>query len=199
MLQNVLIVLLCYFLGNCSTSYLVGKTTANIDIRKHGSGNAGSTNVLRTLGIKSALVTFIGDTLKGIIAIYIGMKFDSEILMLLCGIAVVLGHNWPILLKFKGGKGIATTLGVFIAINPIITAICFIISLIIVYFFRYVSLASISLVTILSITMLFSEGIQYFIFALALWVLAVYKHKDNIGRLLKGTERKLGEKSPTNK
>lgn len=194
---NILIVLIAYFIGNFSTSYLVAKLFAKIDIREHGSGNAGSTNVLRTLGVKAAALTFLGDLLKGVIAVYLGNKYGGSMLALLCGVAVVIGHNWPVFLGFKGGKGIATTIGVVIAIKPLVALICVSIGVVILFRFKYVSLASITAISVLPFTIII-YGLNYFLFGLILALLAIYRHRENIKRLLAGNERKIGEKSSVN-
>ncbi len=189
-------ILLSYFIGNFSTSMIVSKLWANIDIRKHGSGNAGSTNVLRTLGFKPALITFIGDALKGILAVWVGGKLGGADIALLCGIAAIVGHNWPALFGFKGGKGIATSIGVSIAVNPIIAFICIVLGIMIVVKTKYVSLGSITAISLLPIFFIFS-GFKYFLFGLVLALMAVFQHRQNIQRLLKGTESKIGQKSRT--
>ncbi|MDR5657915.1 glycerol-3-phosphate 1-O-acyltransferase PlsY [Serpentinicella sp. ANB-PHB4] len=191
---DVIIVLVAYALGNFSTSFIVGKLMANIDIRQCGSGNAGSTNVLRTLGKKAAAFTLLGDSIKGVAAVLIATYFgNAENIELITGIAVVLGHNYPILLKFKGGKGIATTIGVAVITNYIVALICIGIGLIVLIKYKYVSLASLVAIILFAI-ILSIHSIEYFLFGAILCLLAVYRHKDNIQRLLNGTERKIGEK-----
>lgn len=197
MLKNLLLLLLAYLLGNFSTSYLIAKFIAKIDIRDHGSGNPGSTNVLRTLGARAAAFTFLGDFLKGMLAVGLGAILGSPSLALICGIAVVVGHNWPIFLGFKGGKGIATTMGVVIVIKPLIALLCIAIGLAILFKFKYVSLASIIAIILLPFTIVI-YGFDYFLFGLILALLAIYRHRENIQRLLAGQERKIGEKSRVN-
>lgn len=191
---NLLLILISYFIGNFSTSYYIGRILGKIDIRDYGSGNAGSTNVLRTLGKKAAALTLLGDLLKGVVAIYIGTKFGTGLVVLACGVAVVIGHNWPILLGFKGGKGIATTIGVGLTVKPISALICIVIGIIILYRYKYVSLASIIAISVFPFTLLI-YGVNYFIFGLILALLAIYKHRENIKRLLAGNERKIGDRS----
>ncbi len=191
---NLLLILIAYFIGNFSTSYFVGKLFAKIDIRDHGSGNAGSTNVLRTLGIKAAACTFLGDLFKGVLAVYLGNKFGGETLALACGVSVVIGHNWPIFLGFKGGKGIATTIGVALTIKPFVALICISIGVVILYKYKYVSLASIVAISLLPFTIVI-YGLNYLLFGLILALSAIYRHRENIKRLLAGNERKIGEKS----
>jgi len=119
---------------------------------------------------------------------------DCAILTLACGIAVVMGHNWPMLLGFKGGKGIATTIGVALTIKPLIALVCISIGVAILYKYKYVSLASVVAISLFPFIM-FIYGLNYFLFGLILALLAIYKHRENIKRLLDGNERKIGEKS----
>ena len=149
MLIYLIIIIVAYLLGNISTSYIVAKKLAGVDIRTQGSGNAGSTNVLRTLGKKAGALTFIGDVLKGLIAVLLA-KFIAYIAHLdqatcayLAVVAVVLGHNYPVFLGFKGGKGVATSLGSMLGMNPIIALTCLGFFIIIVAITKYVSLGSI--------------------------------------------------------
>lgn len=194
MLKLILVIFISYILGNFATSMIVAKLWANIDIRKHGSGNAGATNVVRTLGFKAGLITFIGDALKGVLAVWVGKKIGGESAALFAGIAVVIGHNWPVAFGFKGGKGIATTIGVALMVKPIAALICISLGLIIVFKTKYVSLASLVAICLFPIVLAFSS-LKFFIFGLILAFMAVYKHRANIERLLKGTESKFGEKS----
>ena len=179
MLSYILIVIIAYLLGNISTSYIIAKKMMGVDIRTQGSGNAGSTNVLRTLGKKAGAMTFIGDLLKGVIAVLIGKLIatisgvDIATAGYLAVVGVVCGHNWPAFLGFRGGKGVATSLGSMIAINPVLALSCFGIFLVIVVFTKN------------------SKGL---IATLFLTVSVIYTHRENIKRLLSGTERKLGEK-----
>jgi glycerol-3-phosphate acyltransferase PlsY len=192
---DVLVSLIAYFIGNFATSYIVSMRSAKIDIRQHGSGNAGATNVLRVLGIKAAALTFLGDALKGALAVVIGRYLGGSYGAILGGLFVVIGHNWPILLSFKGGKGIATTIGAMLAINPFVVLIVFAIGAAILAATRYVSLASIVGMIIFPMTMiLLRQPGEYIAFSIILALLAIYRHRANLGRLLKGTESKLGQK-----
>ncbi|QSQ09759.1 Glycerol-3-phosphate acyltransferase [Koleobacter methoxysyntrophicus] len=195
MFFKMMSIIISYLLGSISFSYFIAKIWMGIDIRNYGSGNAGATNVLRVLGTKPAIIALLGDALKGIIAVYLGKLTGDESIMLLCGLAVVIGHNWPIFLKFKGGKGIATSLGVILTISPLSSLILIIIGVFIIYITRYVSLGSITSAIILPFIfyMLHKSG-YYLVFALVLTFLALFRHRSNIQRLLSGKESKLGEK-----
>lgn len=191
------LILLCifsYFLGNISGSLLIGKILYNKDIREYGSGNAGMTNALRTFGKKAGAATFVIDFIKGMIAAYIGSRVMGEFGIMLAGIFVVLGHDWPVLFHFKGGKGIATSFGVLVLATPWVALIMFVIFLITVMISKYVSLGSVlSAVTGLIIGTYFFLTARIYLSAmfLVLALLTIYKHRKNIWRLLTGEENKI--------
>lgn len=198
-----------YLIGSISFGYLVGKESG-VDIRKSGSGNTGTTNALRTLGIKAGLITFAGDLFKALIPVMI-LKFLSQsvfnnsddmtyIITIIAGIGAVLGHNFPFWMGFKGGKGIAVTAGVTVAISfshPLYWIIAFIIFVIIVALTRYVSLGSLCVPAwaVLVYTLIYERGNEYFVIAVCVsllyTLLAFVKHASNIKRLATGTENKL--------
>ncbi|QIB26674.1 glycerol-3-phosphate 1-O-acyltransferase PlsY [Caloranaerobacter azorensis] len=197
MYKILLVLLLSYLIGNINAAYLIGKILKNKDIRNYGSGNAGATNALRVFGAKIAAVTFLFDLLKAVIAVILGKMILGETGMFLAGISVIVGHNWPALLNFRGGKGIASTIGVMLIINYKITLICLAIGLIIVIKSRYVSLGSVITMALLPIIGLFFNrpfNLDFLIFTLILSAMAIYRHKGNISRLLKGQERKIGQR-----
>lgn len=192
----IIVSVLSYIIGNISASYLIAKYAAGIDIRKYGSGNAGATNVLRTLGKKAGVAAFLGDALKGVIAVVLGRLIAGEDGQIFAGLFVVIGHNWPIFLNFKGGKGIATTIGVMTAINPYIVAAIVPIGIVIIIITKYVSLASIMGMIIFPITMLFThQQVKLVLFSFILSIMALYRHRTNIKKLMEGTESKLGQKT----
>jgi len=194
MIKIIVVVIFSYLLGNFSTSLIVSKLWADIDIRKHGSGNAGATNVLRTLGLKAGLITFLGDALKGAISVFIAGKLGGENLELLAGTAVVIGHNWPIIFGFKGGKGIATTIGVVLMIYPLGALICILVGILVVIKTKYISLGSLVAICLLPILLIFS-GIKLFLFGVSMAAMAIIRHRTNIKRLMEGTESKLSKKT----
>lgn len=197
-MKYLLVSIIAYLLGNIASSYLVSKAIGKIDIRNYGSGNSGATNVLRVLGAKPAAIAFLGDMLKGTAAVLIGGYLGGGYGEILAGIFVILGHNWPILLGGKGGKGIATTIGLMLPIDPLMVALIVIVGIIIIITTRYVSLASITGVTIYPIAMIITKKpAEYIAFSLILSAIAIYRHRANIGRLLKGTESKIGQKKIT--
>ena len=200
MLVYLIIIITAYLLGNISTSYIVAKRLAGVDIRTQGSGNAGSTNVLRTLGKKAGALTFIGDVLKGLIAVLIarfiayGANLDDTTCAYLAVVAVVLGHNYPVFLGFKGGKGVATSLGSMLGMNPLVALLCLGFFIIIVAITKYVSLGSILGIGLSPIIMMINHNTKGVLVTLFLTISVAITHKENIKRLLNGTERKLGQK-----
>ena len=191
MLIDAIVVIISYFIGNISSSILIGRLVGGIDIRQHGSGNAGATNVLRTLGKKAAAATLAGDVLKGVIAVLIGKYFGGENLAMACGFVAFIGHIWPVLFGFRGGKGIATGIGVILTTAPFIGLICLVLGIAVIIFSRYVSLGSLVAACALPVTAYFLLNEKYAIWGLALAIIAIYKHRSNIQRLLKGEENKL--------
>lgn len=200
MLVYLIIIITAYLIGNISTSYIVAKRLAGVDIRTQGSGNAGSTNVLRTLGKKAGALTFIGDVLKGLIAVLIArfiaysVNLDNTTCAYIAVVAVVLGHNYPVFLGFKGGKGVATSLGSMLGMNPLVALLCLGFFIIIVAITKYVSLGSILGIGLSPIIMMINHNNKGVLVTLFLTISVVITHKENIKRLLNGTERKLGQK-----
>ena len=200
-----------YLFGTFQTGYFYGKTKG-IDIREHGSGNAGATNTLRTLGVKAGVITFIGDCLKAVGAVLLMMYFfgdsfvgDIRILGLYGGLGAVLGHNYPFYLKFKGGKGIACTVGVAFAVCPKAVPVCLAVFFISFWLTRYVSLGSILMAAVFIIQVVelnwlgtlglpVENVLEFDALAIVLGVLAIWRHRANIERLLSGTENKIGSK-----
>lgn len=190
MIVNLLLVVISYLIGNISSAILIGRVTAGIDIREHGSGNAGTTNVLRTIGKKAAAATLVCDVLKGVIAVLIGRFFGNEVLAMVCGLAAILGHIWPVLFGFRGGKGIATGIGVIFTTVPIPAFACLGIGVALIVITRFVSLGSISGAALLPIVVYFYDE-TYFIWSLCMAVIVIYTHRSNIKRLVQGNESKI--------
>ena len=198
-----------YLCGLFQTGYIYGKLHG-IDIRSYGSGNSGSTNALRVMGKKAGLTVFMGDFLKTVIPCFITrLLFKDQpefmyVYMLYTGLGVILGHNFPFYLGFKGGKGIAATAGIIFSIDWRLTVICLSCFILLVAVTRYVSLGSL----VVSVILLVWDAVQNFRGAYGLipgkleftavtvviTVMAFWRHRANIGRLLKGTENKVGAK-----
>jgi len=194
-MNYILALVMGYLLGTVSASFIVGKLTKNIDIRKHGSGNAGATNTLRVLGLKAGLLVFFVDILKGVAAVLLGRLLAGEAGGMVAGAASVAGHIWPVFLNFKGGKGVATSFGVLVVMFPAIAFIQFIVLITLVVFTRFMSLGSITAAVLLPILLvLFGYSWLYVVYGAALATLIVYLHKGNIARLLAGKENKIGSK-----
>ncbi|QZY53668.1 glycerol-3-phosphate 1-O-acyltransferase PlsY [Crassaminicella profunda] len=192
MTKYILLVIVAYLVGSIPFSYITAKFIGNIDIRKHGSGNSGATNVLRTLGPKAGAIAFILDFLKGFILALIGEKLLGSQGGAIASTFVVIGHCYPFSLGFKGGKGVATAGGTIFALYPLIGVILLIIHFSITGLTRMVSLASITVAASFPILcFIFKEPIPFILYALCLGSFVIYKHKANIKRLLAGTESKI--------
>lgn len=193
-MKYLFVIILPYIIGCFSSAYIIGKAFKKIDIRNFGSGNVGSTNALRVMGAKLGIFTFLLDILKGVVAVYIGRFILGEIGGLIAGLSVVIGHNWPVFIGFKGGKGVATSIGVLLTLFGIIIFIPLIITLIIILISKYVSLGSLSFLVLTPIVYWIIAkpfDIRYFLLSLALAMLGIIRHKENIKRLINGNESKI--------
>ena len=187
-----------YLLGNFQTGLVVGWVSRKIDLRKHGSGSTGATNALRTLGLASALITFLGDLAKGMLASAIGLALAGEAGQLAASLCVVLGHVWPVFFRFHGGKGVSTSVGALILVAPVPVACCMIVSIALMALTRYVSLGNIVGEVCFAVYALISalrQGRVAFAVISALVVaVVVFSHRANIARLLAGKESRLSFK-----
>lgn len=208
MAAYLIVGIVAYLIGSVSFSVIFSKKIAGFDVREKGSGNAGATNMLRSVGKKGAIFTLIGDCLKGVVAILfaiivgkIAKNTDKALLVQLAGIAVVLGHTFPIFFGFKGGKGVATSLGILLMTNWQIGLICLVFALVLMVLTQMVSLGSCAAAVLFPVLTLFikehyivAEGGNYFIYSVILAVIVLYNHRSNIKRMLNGTENKLSLK-----
>ncbi len=206
MATYIIVAIIAYLLGSISFSVIISKKMAGFDVREKGSGNAGSTNVLRTVGKKAAILTLICDCLKGVVSILIAYilgkvvsDLDKNLLIQLAGIFVVLGHTFPIFFKFKGGKGVATSLGVLLMVNWQIGLICLVFALILMALTRFVSLGSVAAAILFPVLTIFIHtnylvAGNYIIFGILLAILVIFNHRSNVKRLLEGKENKLSFK-----
>lgn len=202
---------IAYLIGSINASVILSKKIAGFDVREKGSGNAGTTNVLRSVGKGAAALTLICDILKGVVAIGIAIALgtiegvNKELLVQIAGIAVVVGHTFPIFFQFKGGKGVATSLGIILMSNWQIGLICLVFALALMILTRMVSLGSCAAAVLFPVLTLFinehytvlSEGKSgnvYLIYSIILALIVLYNHRTNIGRILNGTENKLSFK-----
>ena len=195
--MNILIILISYLLGSIPTGFLIGKYLKNIDLRLIGSGSTGATNVLRNVGKWPALFVFIIDVGKGLISVKIAQYYaDQSLIEVLAGISAISGHIWPIWLKGKGGKAVATGLGMFLALSWKVGLASLGIFLIVLAKSKFVSLSSISAALLLPIFMFLNIGNflhPYFIISLIVSLLVIWKHRTNINRLIKGEESKINQ------
>ena len=209
MATYIIVAVLAYAIGSINFSVLISRKMAGFDVREKGSGNAGTTNVLRAVGLKAAIITLICDVLKGVIAVLIAFWIgnmsqtaDKALLIQIAGILVVVGHTFPIFFEFRGGKGIATALGVLLVTNWKIGLICLVFAVILIAITRMVSVGSMSAAVLFPVLTLFigdnfivtQVGIKYFIYSLILASFVIFNHRENIKRIMNGTENKISFK-----
>lgn len=187
-------VVISYLIGSIPFGFLLAKVLKGIDIREHGSGNIGATNVWRTLGPVPGLAVLLLDMAKGVAAVLLGRQLGGEATELLAAVAVLCGHSWPVFLSFRGGKIIATGAGVVLAISPASLLVALVIWLLAVGISRYVSLGSILAAASVPVTLaVWDKGGLYILFGILVAVFAIYKHRPNIKRIMNGTEFKVGK------
>lgn len=213
MAAYIIVAVIAYLIGSINFSVLISKKMAGFDVREKGSGNAGTTNMLRSVGKKAAVITLVCDILKGVVSIVIAIivgniakNLDRELLLQIAGIAVVLGHTFPVFFGFKGGKGVATSLGVLLMSNWQIGLICLVFAVVLMALTRMVSLGSCAAAVLFPVLTLFinqhytvltvgKSGRVYFIYSVILAIIVLYNHRSNIKRILSGTENKLSFKN----
>lgn len=212
MATYIIMAIIAYLIGSVNFSVILSKKMAGFDVREKGSGNAGSTNMLRSVGKKAAAITLICDILKGVVSISIAMilgnivqGMNKELLVQIAGIAVVIGHTFPIFFQFKGGKGVATSLGVLLMSNWQIGLICLVFALVLMVLTRMVSLGSCGAAVLFPVLTLFinenytvltegKKGTTYLVYSIILAAIVLFNHRSNIKRILNGTENRLGSK-----
>ena len=194
MAVNIIVAIIAYLIGSINFSVIISKKIAGFDVREKGSGNAGSTNMLRSVGKGAAALTLLCDVLKGVVAILIAIgignlikEADKGLLVQIAGIAVVIGHTFPIFFGFKGGKGVATSLGILLMTNWQIGLICLVFALVLMALTQMVSLGSCAAAVLFPVLTLFikdhyivAEGGSYFIYSVILAVIVLYNHRSNI-------------------
>ncbi len=208
MVFDIVTAIIAYLIGSINFSVIISKKMAGFDVREKGSGNAGTTNMLRSVGKKGAAITLICDILKGVVAILIAMLIgwtfkveNQSLLVQIAGIAVVIGHTFPIFFGFKGGKGVATSLGILIMTNWQIGLICLVFGVVLIALTRMVSLGSCTAAVLFPVLTLFisenyivSQGSGYFVYSVILAIIVLFNHRSNIKRILSGTENKISFK-----
>ena len=208
----ILVAIIAYAIGSVNFSIIFSKKFAGFDVREKGSGNAGTTNMLRSVGKGLAALTLICDILKGVVAVLVAFwigkiatNVKPEILVQLAGFFAVVGHTFPVYFGFKGGKGVATSLGILLLINWQIGLICLVFALLVMALTRMVSLGSCAAAVLFPVLTLFinqhytvltdgKNGRVYFVYSVILAIIVLYNHRSNIKRILNGTENKLSFK-----
>lgn len=194
MLKIIIYLLLAYLCGAIPFGYIIAKIFKHVDIRTIGSGNPGATNVYRTISKPLGVLTLVLDLLKGFIPVYFTVLLNPDSVWLIIAVAFVtiIGHVFTVFLNFKGGKGVATGCGVFLALNPLAILICVLVFVLFLVIFRYVSFASIMAAVTLPVSLYFLNSmIEIVIFASIISILVIVRHISNIKRLLNGTENKI--------
>ena len=208
MVINIITAIVAYLIGSVNFSVIFSKKFAGFDVREKGSGNAGSTNMLRSVGKGAAVLTLLCDLLKGVVAILIAIAIgsifnvsDKALLVQIAGVAVVIGHTFPIFFGFKGGKGVATSLGILLMTNWQIGLICLVFALVLIILTQMVSLGSCAAAILFPVLTLFikqhfivEDGSGYFIYSIILAIIVLYNHRENIKRMLNGTENRISLK-----
>lgn len=197
MLTNIAIVILCYIIGSIPFSLIFGKLLGRVDIRTRGSGNIGATNVLRTAGLSVALLALLADIGKGLIAAWLGIGIGGTVMAALCCIAVIGGHCYSVFLRFQGGKGVATSAGIIAFLMPDILVVLLVTVILAVVITRYMSLGSIIAALLFPVltAFIFPQPVPYIILSIIMAIMVLYRHKENIKRLLAGQESKITDKA----
>ncbi|MCM3713608.1 glycerol-3-phosphate 1-O-acyltransferase PlsY [Alkalihalobacillus oceani] len=199
----IFIIVSGYLLGSISFSYIIAKKIKKVDIRQHGSGNAGATNTLRVLGVGPAVAVLALDIVKGIAAVWLGILLapdQSGLFPALAGLAAILGHNWPVYYGFRGGKGVATTIGVLATLVFFPALFAGLLAIASIFITRFVSLGSL-LFTVLTPVLTYvlihtyDYPILYVYLTVIVAILSLWRHRTNLARLINGTESKLGKKA----
>jgi len=201
-MREILLVIVAYFIGSIPTALLISRSFFGIDIRNYGSGNMGATNAFRVLGAKWGTLIMVLDILKGMSAValcyfipdYIGNDLQQTNFMIALGLGAVIGHIFPIFAQFKGGKGVATLLGMLLAVQPVVAVACVGVFVTVLFLTRYVSLSSIlgAIMLPISVIWIWNEDVlTYRIFAVLVAFLVILTHQKNIGRLIKGAENRV--------
>lgn len=191
-MKDLVIITLSYLLGSIPFGVIISKYKG-INLKEKGSGNIGATNVLRTVGKGAAAFTLLGDLLKGSLSVFIANNFLHEPWIAFTGIAVILGHIFPVFIRFKGGKGVATTFGVVLIYSPIVAISAILLWSVVVFIFRYSSLgAVITFLFLPAIVSILDPDKMKLYFSSFISIIIILKHKDNLLRIFKGTETKIG-------
>jgi len=195
-MEKWLVVGAAYLSGSIPFGLVISRVLGGVDVRRYGSGNIGTANVLRTVGKTAAALTLVGDMLKGFLPVFAATYMGvGEPLLLLTGLAAIAGHNWSLFLRFSGGKGVATGFGVLLGIFPVEALIGASVWILVVLLSRYTSLGALASAAVILILVLFRDGPSpRFLFLCLVALFIIFTHRENIKRLLQGTERKVGQR-----
>lgn len=194
-MDYIVFAIIAYLIGSIPFGLIVGKIGYKTDIREHGSGNLGATNSFRVLGTKAGIIVTLGDILKGTLATLVPLIavyfIDVDVARLVIGLFAVIGHTYPLFAKFKGGKAVATSAGIILGVNPLLFIIIIASFMLTLYLFKYVSLASMITGVIATIITIFLKDWLLFVMLLTLTSFVIYRHTDNIKRIINKTEPKI--------
>lgn len=191
MMTTILMFVLSYLLGSIPSGVWIGKKFYQTDIRQFGSGNTGTTNTFRVLGVKAGVAVLLADVLKGTLAASLPYFFQSDLNPMIVGLGAVLGHTYPLFAQFKGGKAVATSAGVLLAYNPSFFLYCILLFCVLLYFTRMVSLSSMIALVLITLSSLVIQDWVLTLIAFILTVFIIYRHRTNITRIKNGTESKV--------
>ncbi|MBM2837980.1 MAG: plsY [Deltaproteobacteria bacterium] len=201
LLPTIFLSIISYFIGSIPTGVILAKYFGNVDLRNVGSGNIGATNVTRAMGKKFGAITLLGDVIKGVVPTVLAIfLLDSDYWTAVVGLSAFLGHVYSIFLEFKGGKGVATALGVLLVTSPLATGIGLLVFIIVFAVSRYVSAASVAAAAVIPIAVFYTmRPFPFLLLASLISILVIFRHLENIKRLMNGTEKKIYTNSHSNK
>lgn len=188
-----------YFLGAFPTGYIVGRLWKGIDIREYGSGKTGGANILRAVGAFPAVITALGDVGKGVVAVLVARAlWHNEAAAVVAALAALVGHDWSVFLGWRGGAGVTTTMGALLVLEPVATLVAALLGFPVIALSRYVSLGSLAIAFLIPLVLLgkrllFRGSWEHLTYGILAGGIIIFAHRSNIGRLLKGTERRIGE------
>ena len=192
----IVIAIISYLLGSISAGLLVSKALNGPNLREVGSKNTGASNALRTMGLKGGFATFVGDIIKALVACLIGRVWMGLPGAMVAGLFVIIGHNWPVFFQFKGGKGVSSMTAVMLVSFWWQAIICYVVTIAVIALTRFISLGSMIMVTLFAILVAVTNWGNWMpiLWAVLLAAICIWRHRANIGRLLSGTEAKIGQK-----
>jgi glycerol-3-phosphate acyltransferase PlsY len=200
-LWTLVVLLLCYLIGSVPSGVILARRLKGVDLRLHGSGNVGATNAFRALGLAGGILVLAADLLKGFLAVKLAVfalapDFLAPVVTVACGLAAIAGHNWSLFLRFRGGKGVATSFGVLLGLTPLVAAMAGLLWVAVLALSRYSSLASLAaLLSVPVLMIVYHDPPVYVAFGVLAAAFALYRHRGNIQRLMQGKELALGDRA----